>query len=124
MRTVLFTTALLTVLGLGACADHASSVVALESPTPPISPPDDQTVAQPPNGSSNPGGGNPGGGTGFNPGGGTGGGPGGNEPGNGGGNPPGGGGSPVPEPGTMLLVGTGLAGAAFLRRRRQPKVES
>lgn len=30
------------------------------------------------------------------------------------------GGQPVPEPGTLLLVGTGLAGAALLRRRRQP----
>jgi hypothetical protein len=118
MRTALLTTALITFLGLGACADHTSSVVALESPTPPVNPPDDQTVAEPSNTGSNPGGG-----TGFNPGGGPGsGGPGGNEPGNGGGNPPGGG-SPVPEPGTMLLVGTGLAGAAFLRRRKQqPKV--
>ncbi|MDA0935326.1 MAG: PEP-CTERM sorting domain-containing protein, partial [Planctomycetota bacterium] len=34
----------------------------------------------------------------------------------GGGNPPG---SPVPEPGTMLLVGSGLAGAAVARRRRK-----
>jgi hypothetical protein len=28
----------------------------------------------------------------------------------------------VPEPGTMLLVGSGFAAAAFLRRRRQPQV--
>lgn len=39
--------------------------------------------------------------------------------GNGGGGAGGGRGAAVPEPGTMLLVGTGLAAAAFSRRRRK-----
>jgi hypothetical protein len=43
----------------------------------------------------------------------------GGNPGGHGGNGGGSGGQPVPEPGTLLLVGTGLAGAALLRRRQQ-----
>lgn len=42
--------------------------------------------------------------------------PGGNEPG-------GGGSSPVPEPGTMLLVGSSLAGLGILGRRKRRRVE-
>ncbi len=34
------------------------------------------------------------------------------------------GGQPVPEPSTLLLVGTGLAAAAVLRRRRKPDAAS
>ncbi|MBI5850804.1 MAG: PEP-CTERM sorting domain-containing protein, partial [Planctomycetes bacterium] len=64
---------------------------------------------------SSPGNGGNGGGNGGPPGNSNSGGGGGNGgPGNG--NPPG---SAVPEPGTLLLVGTGLAVAATLRRRRQ-----
>lgn len=33
------------------------------------------------------------------------------------------GGAPVPEPLTLLLVGSGVAAASFCRRRRGPKVE-
>lgn len=138
MRLHLLTASLIVSMALTGCADHAARIVAGDTGTqPPIGPSDGNTVG----GGGNTGGGS-GGGTGGNTGGGAGGsgggsvGTGGTTPGlgdgaadgsavdgvGGGGGP---GGSPVPEPGTMLLVGTGLAGAALMRRRRQPvKVET
>ena len=101
---------------LAACADHSGTIASIaDGPSAPINQPDNHVVdpgtstpstnspseSEPGSGPSSPGGSNPGGGN--PPGGGT----------------EGGGGSPVPEPGTLLLVGTGLAGAALLRRRRQ-----
>lgn len=135
MRQILLTASLIFSLGLAACADHAGSIVSIDPPVaPPIGPSDSNNVGPNPSpagddlSSALPGGGGGfnGGGTpptgdggGGSSGGGSGGGKG--EPGGGGG---GGGpaGSPVPEPGTMLLVGTGLAGAALMRRRRQVAV--
>src|SRR5262245_17361614 len=125
MRQVLLTASLLFSLGLAGCADHSGAIAPISPPNnPPIGPSDGNNVnPQPGDDLSNA---LPGGGGGFNgggspPGDGGGGGGGGRgggrkDPGGGGGGPAG---SPVPEPGTMLLVGTGLAGAALMRRRRQ-----
>ena len=97
--------ALLALVLLAACADHSGSsarVIANSNPKPPINGGDGDTFATqpaPPPGNShveastaqsqNCGGGG------------------------------GGGGNPAPEPGTILLVGTGLAGAALYSRNRK-----
>jgi len=141
MRKLLSTT-LLASLTLAACSDRAGTIVTdTLGPEAPINSPDTGVIAPgDPGGSSTTQPSNGGGVNGGTAGSGTG------EPGNGqeepigGGNPqggtagsagetgsagvePGGGGSgaqPVPEPGTLLLVGTGLAGiGASLRRRRR-----
>lgn len=140
MRTTLLSSLLLC-FGFAACADHAASaLVADNNPQAPINQPDTKVIT-PSGGSSNSSNGGAEGGLGEGGSGSGGSGSGGNS-GNGGsgseagseggglGSGPGGGqggqgGSPVPEPGTLLLVGSGIAGlAGAAMRRRQKKQEA
>ncbi len=118
MRLILLHASLIAAFSLASCADHGSRIVSLDpAPQPPIGPSDGNTIggglgASGPTGTGSvdlPAGGS---------------GPPTDALGGGGGGGGGAGGSPVPEPGTMLLVGTGLAGAALMRRRRKFEVES
>lgn len=139
MQLRLFTaSALLVAAAMVSCTDHSSTVAPApqENPDPPVNggdgdvfvppiteiDPSDPLDGGPGTGSTGGGSDNGGGGLGDNGGGGGGGGSGQS---NGGGGGDGGGtpGAAVPEPGTMLLVGSGLASLAYYRRRqRRPDV--
>ena len=110
-RQALLLSALLLCPFLPSCAEHSGTNPTRVSKTP-GGPGDDGGIFKPrptnPVGTAPDEGGNRGGGTPIGGGG------------NGGGTGPGGGG-PVPEPTTMLLVGGGLAGAAWLRKRAAAK---
>jgi hypothetical protein len=133
MRSARLTLAALLVFAASSCSDRgapqSNSTGNVPPPitggdggvfVPPPAPPLTSTPATPSVGLDEPGGNGNGNGNGGNQGGG--GPPGSNGGGGGGGGGPAG--SAVPEPGTLFLVGSGLAGAAMLRRRRQAKQSS
>ncbi|MEO6593218.1 MAG: PEP-CTERM sorting domain-containing protein [Planctomycetota bacterium] len=116
-----------------ACADHSGTAMTPDNgPQAPVNPPDSGAWNAPErNGASSstssstapvsgaPGSGGEGSSAGSTAGPGIGSSGGSNSGSGGTGLPPEEGGQPVPEPGTLLLVGSGLAGVALLRRRRQ-----
>jgi hypothetical protein len=140
MKSLLLPSVLLAFVVLPSCADSNSfTTPTATGPEEPINPPDPGVFNPGGSGGSNPtsnnntgastnGGGNTSGGGGGSSGGGGGNGGGGNGGGGnggggngGGGNGGGGGGAPVPEPSTLILFGSGLAGmgASLLRRRKK-----